>query len=128
MAWYWPFKRKQLSQKRAYAGAQINRLVADWVATSTSVDSELRSSLRALRNRCRQLERDNDYMQSFLREVENNVVGQGIPFDSQIKMQRGEKLNEKLNQEIEDAWTCWTKRDNCHVSGKLSFQQIERLV
>ena len=46
--------------KRMYGGAFLDRLTADWVAQGTSQDSEVYSSLRALRNRSRQLIRDND--------------------------------------------------------------------
>jgi lambda family phage portal protein len=124
----WPFTRKKEKTKRAYAGAMIGRLVSDWIAMGTSSDAEIRGSLASLRNRCRQLERDNDYIRSYLREVEINVIGQGIPFQSQIKMQRGNKLNDTLNSLVEEKWSRWCKKGNCEVSGKLSFYQVERLV
>lgn len=129
----WPFNRKKQTKRvshggrRAFAGAQMGRLVGDWVAMSTSIDAEIKGSLKALRNRTRQLERDNDYMKSFLREVEINVIGQGIPFQSQVRMQRGGKLDERTNDLIESKWKAWTQADRCHVAGKLSFHEITRL-
>ncbi len=69
----WPFSRKKSepkpAPKRAFAGAQVNRLTFDWVAHSTSQDAEIRSSLVALRSRTRQLVRDNDYVKNALREI-----------------------------------------------------------
>jgi lambda family phage portal protein len=106
----------------------MGRLVSDWVTMSTSGDAEIRGSLKMLRNRCRQLERDNDYIQSYLREVENNVIGLGIGFQGQVKMQRGKKLHTGLNQQIEDLWQAWTDKDACHVAGKLSFWEMEMLL
>jgi lambda family phage portal protein len=124
----WPFNKKQKPQKRQYAGAHYGRLVSDWIAQSTSIDSEIRGSIKLLRNRTRQLERDNDFIRAYLREVEINSIGQGVQMQAQVKMQRGEKLNDKANTQIEQAWCDWHKKSRCHTAGKLSFQQIERLV
>jgi hypothetical protein len=52
---------------RAYSGARVSRLTADWVTSGTSADSEIKSSFKALRNRARQLCRDNDYARQALR-------------------------------------------------------------
>jgi lambda family phage portal protein len=130
----WPFNRKQQRavtsrmKQRSYAGAAFGRLVNDWVTSTTSMDAELRSSLVKLRDRARQLGRDNDYMRSFLREVQNNVIGQGISFQAQVRQERGQRLNEKINDEIEAKWCKWTRKENCHVAGTLNFQEIERLI
>lgn len=115
--------------KRSYAGAQQGRTVADWVANSTSADSELWTSLRTLRNRSRQLVRDNEYAAHVInRVIPNNVVGQGIKFQAQVQMRRGNKLDEKTNDLIEKEWTRWTRADSCHVAGKLAFSDIERMI
>jgi capsid protein len=128
----WPLKlQKALTptiKRRTYSGAQMGRLVADFVSMATSGDAEIRMNMRILRNRSRQLERDNDYVKNYLREVESNVIGMGIGFEGQVKMQRGDKLNEPVNQAIQDAWTEWCDKDCCHVAGKLSFTDIENLV
>ena len=119
---------RQGGRRRGYAGAMHGRLVTDWVAMSTSMDAEIKGSLKALRNRSRQLGRDNDYVKSFFRECQNNIIGQGIPFQSQIKMERGDSLNEKMNSAVEEAWERWCRKEFCHVAGELSFQDIERLI
>jgi lambda family phage portal protein len=114
--------------RRAYQGANVSRLTSDWVTSSTSADSEIRSSLVRLRNRARQLTRDNDYAQAALRTIELNVVGQGIGFQSQVRMQRGAgRLDQSINDRIEQAWRRWCQADSCDVSGRLSFADIERL-
>ena len=130
MSKWWPFGRKkevQKSGRRAYAAAAQNRLVAGWMAQSTSIDSEIRGSLKALRNRARALGRDNDYAKQALRTVTNNVVGEGMVLQSQVKMQRGGKLDERTNSLIEMEWKKWARRKNCHTAGLLSFSDIERL-
>jgi len=114
--------------KRAYAGAIVNRLTTDWIAQSTSYDAELRTSLRTLRNRTRELIRDNDYAKNAVRVIKNNVVGTGIGFQAQVPMQRGGKLNDTVNAQIEQAWARWCRKQTCHTGGTLSFADIERLV
>lgn len=124
------FKRKKpVPQKRGFQAAQYNRLVNDWVTTNASIDSELRGSLRTLRNRTRDLCKNNDYAKNALRAIENNVVGQGVRLQSQVVQNNGRnanKLNEKVNAAIESAWANWGKKDSCHTAGILSFSDIER--
>ena len=114
--------------RRMFEGATISRLTSDWVTSGSSVDSEIWGSLRTLRNRTRQLARDNDYASQALRTIASNVVGQGIPFQAQVAMQRGNRLDKATNDRIEKAWRAWCRADSCHVAGKLSFNAIESLL
>jgi lambda family phage portal protein len=111
-----------------YAGARIARTESDWITGNTSIDSEIHSSLGKLRDRSRQLCRDNDHVQAIQRTITNNVVGQGIKCQSQVRMKRGGNLNKALNDQIETAWYRWTRRENCHTAGKLCFEEIQRVV
>ena len=47
-------KTRTTNLKRMYAAAQNNRLTSDWISQATSADSEIRGSIRMLRNRARQ--------------------------------------------------------------------------
>ena len=89
MAWHTPITRffKKQKRTRLYAGANINRFTANWLTSGTNADSEIRSSLQATRNRARQLCRDSDYARQALRTITSNVIGNGIQFQSQVKMQ-----------------------------------------
>ncbi len=122
----WPFNRKR-KQRRNYAGAATNRLTSDWVSQGTSADSEVKNSLRILRNRARSLVRDSDFAKSALRAVKNNVVGQGIKHQAQVRMVRGGRLDERLNSLIEHEWKKWGKAKNCHAGGTLSWSDVQRL-
>jgi len=113
--------------KRAYASAQNNRLTSDWVSQSTSADSEVKGSIKMLRNRARQLVRDSDFAKAALRATRNNVVGTGIKLQAQVRMKRGDRLAEGVNAQIEKAWTRWGNAKNCHAGGKLSWFDIQRL-
>ena len=113
---------------RAYQGARVSRLTADWVTSGTSADSEIKSSFKALRNRARQLCRDNDYARQALRSIQNNVIGHGIRHQSQVRMQRGGRLDEAINGQIHEAWEKWMHKSRCDVSGLLGFHDMERLL
>lgn len=132
--WWWPFggagDQKKSSGRRQYSGAAYNRLLNDWVASSTSQDAETRMALRTLRNRARDLARNNDYVVNALRAVENNIIGQGVKLQSQVMRLRGPgagQMDNDLNATIETAWRSWQRARNCHTGGTLSFNAIERL-
>jgi lambda family phage portal protein len=116
-------------RRRQYEGARVGRLSADWVTSSTSADAEINGSLVRLRDRARQLVRDNDYARAALRAVVNNVVGTGIRMQAQVPMQRGRgRLDQGTNDRIETAWARWGQKAVCHTGGTLSWPDIERLV
>lgn len=69
-------------RRRAYEGALVSRLTSDWVTGSTSADAEIDGSLVRLRNRTRQLHRDNPYVQAARRAIVTNVIGRGIRMQS----------------------------------------------
>lgn len=124
-----PFKKKAKKVKqRAFDGASYGRLVSDWITSGSSIDTEVSSSLPTIRNRTRELVRNNDYAKNLIREIKNNVVGRGFTFQCHIKQQRGDKLNEKLNDKIEIEFYRWGKKKNCNAAGKLSFAQIQQVV
>jgi lambda family phage portal protein len=120
-------KTRTTNLKRMYAAAQNNRLTSDWISQATSADSEVRGSIRMLRNRARQLVRDSDFAKSALRAVKNNVVGTGIKVQAQVRMQRGGRLAEEVNARIEEEFSRWTSAKRCHAGGKLSWYDIQRL-
>lgn len=115
------------TRRRMYAGARLNRLTADWFTSNTSVDAEIKTSLRKLRDRSRQLCRDNPYARQAKRTTQINVIGQGIKMQSQVMALRGKRRDEKINAAIEAAWERWCKRDYCDVAGRNSFLMMELL-
>jgi lambda family phage portal protein len=120
----WSALRGRISQ-RMYAGAKSSRLTTGFVSTNTSADSELVTSLTALRARSRQLCRDVSYAKRAKVLVVNNVIGSGIGMQAQVYNTRGE-LNTRVNDDIEAVWCEWAKADSCHTGGRLSFAAFER--
>ena len=116
-------------RRRMYGGAQTGRLLSDWVASATSADAEIKSSIKRLRQRSRQLIRDNAFARNAVRSITSNVIGpSGIKLQAQVRQQRGSKLNKKINDQIEMAWREWGRYDSAHTAGRLCFSDIEKLV
>ena len=120
-------KTRNNNLKRAYAAAQNNRLTSDWVRPSSSADSEVKGSIKTVRNSARQLVRDSDFAKAALRAVRNGVVGTGIKNQAQVRMKRGDRLASEANDRIEYQFKQWTKAKNCHAGGKLSWRDIQGL-
>ena len=127
-------KRKQREQRRAekkrqttrrYQAAQNNRL--SFAASSSSADAELINGLRALRDRSRELVRNNVYARRAKSITVNNVIGKGVGLQGQVKRAQGNKLLTTANAAIERAWRAWSLATNCHLGGALHFADIERL-
>lgn len=115
-----------VARKRSFEGAVYNRLVADWITSSTSIDAEIRKDLKKLRERSRDLAQNNDYAKNAMRVITNNVVGQGITMQASVKMRRGGRMDDSTNEAIEKAWAKWKNKRYCHTGGILSFSDMER--
>ena len=55
----WFKKEPKKARLRHYAGAQTNRLLADWFGNSSSANREIKPALVTLRNRSRELARNH---------------------------------------------------------------------
>lgn len=124
----WGTQPQQQPRRRAYAGASTGRLNSGWVTSATSADQEIKHSIKRLRARSRQLVRDSDWARAAVRLIRNQVIGQGAKLQAQVRKQRGGKLDDRINQQIEDAWNAWGRRNSCEVSGLLSFSGVESMV
>lgn len=123
-----PRPRASRPRKRAYAAAQINRLLLDWYGGLLSPDLELRGDLPMLRMRSRQLIRDNPHAAGFLRALKDNVAGPyGMQFSPRILTPAGD-LDRAENTALKRAWKAWGRVGVCTVDGGLSFVEVQRLV
>ena len=114
-------------QMRMYAGARLTRLTSDWFSRWSSADAEIKTSLRLLRDRSRQLVRDNPYARQAKRTTQINVIGSGIKMQSQVLQLRGKRQDDRINALIEAKWERWCRKGTCDVAGKNSFFMFEML-
>lgn len=124
-----PRGRRRLEQQRLLEAARYSRLTADFMASSTSADAELRGGLREVRNRCRQLCRDNPYARQAKRTTVVNLIGpSGITLHGRIMKLNSDEKDERRNKLLEEGWKKWCHRNTCDVSGQKSFIQFETLI
>ena len=60
-------RKKRQAYRRSYTGANTGRLFADFVTTSTSADAEIKDNIRILRDRARELARNDSYIARYLK-------------------------------------------------------------
>ena len=132
MAWYNNIfnrntKPKRPIFKRGYTGASSGRLFADFITSSKSADAEIKDSLRILRDRARDLARNNSYINRYLNLMISNVIGKhGVRISSKARNENG-SLDLLANRQIEDAWKRWTKYGVCTANGRMSFLDCQKL-
>ncbi|HEY9230279.1 MAG TPA: phage portal protein [Gemmatimonadaceae bacterium] len=119
-------RRAKVSAVRAvYAAASINRLNADWVMGALSADLAIRGDLRALRDRARQLVRDNAMARRYQRLAIENIVGaDGIAVEPQVLLPDGKTLDEETNRYLKARWLAWCATSA--VDGR-TWREVETL-
>ena len=117
--------QKQGFQKRNYSAASRGRLFADFTGSNRSADSEIRWALNELRNRSRDLERNNEYFRRYLQLLRTNVVGEN-GFRLQVRARDASRNIDVLgNQIIEDAWAEFGRLGGCTVDGRMSLIDVQ---
>jgi len=120
------FGRKR--RKRSYEASGVGRLLQNWTTAIKTPDEELRTSLRNLRARSRELAINNDYARKFFEMLKTNVIGaNGIVLQSKAKRLDG-TFDRQDNERIEKAFKRWGRKELASVTGKLSWIDIQRVV
>jgi lambda family phage portal protein len=92
------------------------------------INTTLRYQLRRLRARSRQAGQNNPFARRFFNMVVNNVAGP-TPFALQAKVRfKNGKLDTSANSKIEDEWDLWGKKGVCEMSGRFSWNAVQRLL
>ena len=121
-------RRGKIPAYRSYLGANTGRLFSDFVASNNSADAELSLARPTLRNRSRDLARNNEYAKRFLNLIKTNVVGES-GFTLQVRARNDDaSLDARGNQIIEQAFLRWSKMGNAEVSGRMSWKDCQRYV
>lgn len=123
------FRKKPQTQvvKRKYHGINTGRLFADFNASDSSADSELRYAIKELRNRSRDLSQNNEYVRRYFELLKTNVIGEkGVLLQSKAIDSVG-NLDQNGNQAVEDAFKMWGKYGHPTVCGKMSWIDVQKL-
>lgn len=102
-------------QKRLYDGAQGNRLTENWNSGRTAADSEIAVAGGPLRDRMRDLVRNNALAAQAVQVLVNNMVGPGI-------RPRAKSGNKARDKKVDKLWAEWSKR--CDAHGHTDFHGV----
>ena len=106
------------AQRFRYEGATAGRRAHGWYAASTDANVELMGSLIWLRNRSRDLIRNNPYAARAVEELAGNVVGTGI-------VPKAKTGNTAIDKIIDAEWPFFA--DGCDTPQRLDFYGMQTL-
>ena len=116
-----------VARRNTFAAGAMTRTTEDWGTSNSSADLDLWANLAALRGRARRLATNNPIVRKYLRMNLKNIVGKnGVGLQMKIPMKRGTKQNKTLNKAVESAFSQWSRKQNCCVTGKMTWAQAQR--
>jgi len=116
-------------RRRGYDAATSSRLTSNWSVSNSSADAALKGAIAPLRYKSRDLVRNSPFARQAVRAIESNTIGaHGIKLQAQVRQQRGKRLDTKINNQIEQAFSNWKRYDSCHTAGRLCFTDIEKVI
>ncbi len=110
--------RAQLGLVRAYEGAQRGRRTAGWNARSAGPVTEVRAGRILLRNRSRDLDRNNAWARRAASILVSSQIGTGI-------MPRANSANQALNARIDELFARWA--ETCAPDSGISFYGMQAM-
>lgn len=110
-----------VENSRRYEAAAAGRRTNDWKAFSSSANSEIGMASVTLRNRSRDLSRNNPHAKKAISVLVTNVVGSGIKPSIQVSGNRYAKNTKK-------AWREWAESTECDFEGRKTFSGIQCMV
>lgn len=101
-------------------------MFSDFIQSSFSADSQLRYNLEVLRNRSRELVRDNEFARRYVNLMKTNIVGDK-GFHLQVKATNDDgSLDAPGNTIIENAFKSWGRLGNPTVDGRLTWLDCQK--
>ena len=110
-------------EKRKYEGADAGRRTEGWNTGSLSANAEIASSGFRLRDRARDLVRNNPYAARGIEVIANNVIGKGIKTEIKVDT-RAEVSNRE--KKLNNIWRAWSQ--HCDHDGLHDFAGMQRMV
>lgn len=105
---------------RGFEGAALGRRTSNWRTAPSGANAETRTALRLLRDRSRDLVRNNPYAKKAVQVIGSNVVGTGIKAAADLPTGRAKPLNA--------AWNKWANSSACDYDGQRNLYGIQRAV
>lgn len=107
--------------QRKYEGASVGRRTKGWRTTSSDANTEISSSISNLRDRSRDLIRNNPYAARGVQVIQSNVVGKGILGEIKHPTKRTEA-------KLRDMWNAWTMTTAVDFNGRHNFFGLQNMI
>lgn len=112
----------------SYQGAERGRLRGSWIPRGGSADEDLLTNLSKLRERSRDLVRNDAIASGAINTIVTNIIGTGIKMQSRLDKETlkiNEEYTDQLQRQIEKIWERWVPKSD--ASKKLNFYELEEL-
>lgn len=106
--------------RRGYEGASVGRQTDGWLTGSTSADTEIWNAGARLRDRSRDLVRNDPLALKAVDVLISNIVGEGIL----PRPNTGDKAKNKIIAKAFDEWA----QNDCDADGQLDFYGMQALM
>jgi len=106
---------RPLAVQARYDAARVSRRTAGWTTSSTGPNAEISGDLATLRNRHRDLCRNNPWVRRAIQAIVTNTIGPGIraQWDSDERQQR---------------WSQWWESTECDADGRHNGYGLQALI
>lgn len=112
--------RLAMTFMRTYEAAKPQRGNDGWHTPSTGPKTEVGTSIVALRNRSRQLVRDNPYAKRVVDVLQSNLIGDGF-------ITEADSGSADLNERLQRAWDRWSSSSQCDAEGQTNLAGLQRM-
>lgn len=102
----------------AYEGARTGRRADGWITSGTSADAEIHAAHTLIRERARDLVRNNPHAKKGVGVIVANKIGSGI-----VAQPAG--ANQRSNKRLHERFKRWG--DDCDITGRLDISGIQSL-
>lgn len=109
-------------RKRYYEGAAKTKRLRTWRTPSTSANAEILMSLEMLRNRSRDLRRNNPFAARAIQGIMTNTVGPGI--QTQFREPAGNAATNAAEQD----WRSWALTKNFDFDRRYDITGFQRMI
>lgn len=107
-------------EKRKYEGASTGRRTDGWITPSSSANAEIKTALTKLRDRSRDLTRNNPIGARALQVVVSNTIGTGI-----VAQHKAQSRDQAVAWDV--LWNAWANSTQCDHDGRLDLYGLQAL-
>lgn len=115
-------KAARAPKRRRYEGASKGKRLSGWKTNSSDANTVVGASLVELRNRSRDLRRNNPYAAKAIQVIASNVVGTGIV--TQFR-DSGEREDADI---LESHWADWAETKAIDFEGRMNIYAMQGMV